>query len=253
MDATTNVHELVEELSAAETCEVSAKWAAVVDDVIVPMPQRVVEVAVLTAQSGAPPESVLVRDHNSPNDFVLPDDGRIDLAQGNVFYRLDRCEVRPRDECKAAAMLAFVANDRAEITVYPDQTGRSIRELFSLPTNSRLFREMQSAQDQVVSCEAIVRFEDGPVFCSRDVDAELKITVNARIFSESDGVRAEMTGLQIAALVYPENSADTRVWFVSDGNREVELTETVFIHECDVFEVVRKQVTGGFRTIPCGA
>jgi hypothetical protein len=231
----------------AGACHRAAKWAAVVEDVLVPMPQRRVPVSVLAAQSSTLPGFVLVRDHNSPDDYVLPEDGEVDLAEGNVFYRLERCSVEARGECRERAKLAFVVDDRFEVTVRPDQTGRTLRELFSLPPHTQLFRDTEGPDDDEISAEAGVRFEDGPVFYSRHAPAELKITVNSRVFTEHTGVKPEMTGQEIAALVYPENPADTRVFFVSDGNREITLTQTIHIHGCEVFEVVRKEVTGGFE------
>jgi hypothetical protein len=56
-----------------------------------------------------------------------------------------------------------------------------------------------------------------------------------------------MKGLEIAALAYPENPKQTRVIFLSEGNREVPLDEVVKIENCDAFEVVRCGVTGGFE------
>ncbi len=228
-------------------CPHAAKWAAVVDDVLVPMPRRTVPVSVLMTQASVPAGFVLVRDHNSPDDVVLPDDGVIDLADGNVFYRLERCGVQPRGKCVEAPKLAFVLNDRFEVTTRPDQTGRSLRELFALPPHSQVVRDREGPDDDQLSLEAEARFPDGPVFYSRHVHAELKITVNSRVFTEHTGVKPVMTGLQIAALVYPEEPSNTRVHFVSEGNREVPLNEPVKIRGCEVFDVVRKEVTGGFE------
>lgn len=223
-----------------------ARWAAVVDDILVPMPQRKVPVSVLAAQASVPESFVLVRDHNSPDDFVLPDGGVVDLAEGNVFYRLDRCGVQPRGECRAPAKLAFVLNDRFEVTTRTDQTGRTLRELFGVAAHAKVFRDREGPADDEIAGETAARFGDGPVFIAREVQAELKITVNARVFTEHDGVKAEMTGRMVAALV-AENPDCTRVFFVSDGNREVGLDERIRISGCEVFEVVRKEVTGGFE------
>ena len=200
-----------------------AKWAAVVDDVVIPLPQRIVTAGVIKTQASIPPEFVLVRDHNSPNDVVLTDDETLDLAQGNVFYRLAECEVQPRGHCPEAPKLAFIVDDRPEITIRPDQTGESLRQLFSIPRDARLIRDLQSRDDQDIANDSPAPFSAGPVFYTRQVQAELKITVNARVFTEHDGVKAAMTGLQIATLVYPERPSEARVWFVSAGNREVAL------------------------------
>jgi hypothetical protein len=188
-----------------------------------------------------------VRDHNSPNDYVLPDDGEVDLAEGNVFYRLERCSIEARGECRDTPKLAFTLDDRVEVTTRADQTGRALRELFGVPLHAKVYRDDEGPRDEEIPVDAVVCFGDGPVFYSREVKSELAITVNSRIFTEHTGVKREMTGLEIAALVYPENPSNTRVWFVSDGNREVALTESLKIRGCEVFEVVRKEVTGGFE------
>jgi hypothetical protein len=219
-----------------------------VDDVPIPLPRQHVLVSVIKAQAGLSADFVLVRDHNSPEDVVLEDHGSVDLAAGNVFYRLRACEVEPRGTCHAPPKLAFVIDDRAEVTVRPTQTGQTLLELFSIPLNTRLFRDTNSPEDPLIGSEASANFEDGPVFYTREVETRLAITVNSRVFTEHDGVKREMTGREIAALVYPQNAADTRVWFTSDGNREVGLDEKVHIRGCEVFEVVRKNVTGGFES-----
>jgi hypothetical protein len=240
--------ETTKDLAGGPHCP-DAKWAAVVDDVLVPMPQRRVPVVVLTAQAAVPDNFVLVRDHNSPDDYVLPNDGEVDLAEGNVFYRLERCSVQPRAECHAPAKLAFVVNDRFAVSTRADQTGTTLRDLFGLPAHAKLFRDLEGPTDDEIPASSAARFVDGPVFYYREVPAELKITVNSRVFTEHEGVKPEMTGLEIAALVYPENPTDTRVHLVSDGNREVPLNETLKIHGCEVFDVVRKEVTGGFESL----
>ncbi len=223
-----------------------AKWAAVVDDVLVPMPERRVKVSVLTGQARVPESAVLVRDHNSPDDYVLPDDGVVDLAEGNVFYRLERCDVQPRGACLAPAKLAFVLNDRFEVTTRADQTGRTLRELFGFPAHAKVFRDREGPGDDEITAQATARFFDGPVFIAREVQAELKITVNSRVFTEHNGVKPVMTGREVAALV-SDNPDGTRVILVSEANREIPLDEKLHIRGCEVFDVVRKEVTGGFE------
>ncbi|BBO34175.1 E2/UBC family protein [Lacipirellula parvula] len=225
----------------------TGKWAASIDDVTVPMPQRRVPVALAKELASVPSDYVLVRDHNSPNDVVFDDGDMIDLAEGNVFYRLKRCEVTGRGACQEIAKRAWFLNDVSEITIRPELSGETLRSLFSLSTHSDVLRDVDGTHDVPIAIDATALFEDGPVFISREVHAELKITVSSRIFSEAQGVKSRMTGLEIAALVYPDKPGDTRVWFVSDGNREVALDETVCIKGCEVFDVVRKEVTGGFE------
>src|SRR6266404_332228 len=78
------------------------KWAAMVDDEAIPMPQQVVKAAVIKAQAEFPPGFALVRDYDSPDDTVLADDEVVDLAKGNVFYRLEACDKKPGGHCHAA-------------------------------------------------------------------------------------------------------------------------------------------------------
>lgn len=225
----------------------SPKWSALVDDVVVPLPRREVKATVIKAQASVADKDVLVRDHNSPNDVVIEDGDEVDLADGNVFYTLARCETHPRPTCNEPPKLAFFVDDRAEVTVRGAQTGRTIRELFGLPLNTHLVRDDEGKTDQPIALNDRVEIKDGPVFYSRRVDTELSITVNSRRFSEHDGVKHVMTGEQIAALVYPQNPRETRVWQASPEKREIGLDADVEIHCGDVFDVVRKKVDGGYE------
>ena len=73
----------------------------------------------------------------------------------------------------------------------------------------------------------------------------LHIFVNRRKFEEGDGVRPEMTGAQIAALV--EVPADNAVVRLETGGepREIPVTETIHIKNGMHFLVTRKVVEGG--------
>jgi hypothetical protein len=228
-------------------CDRPAKWAALVEDAPIPLPQRRVKGAVIKAQASVRPGNVLVRDHNSPDDVIVRDEDLIDLAEGNVFYTLAECDVQPREHCSAPPKLALFVNDRPEVTIRSAQTGLTVRELFNLPLNSRLVRDHEGGNDEPIALETTVLFDDGPVFYTRHVEALLSITVNARLFTEADGVRKTMTGREIATLVYPEAPNETRIWLVSGGNREIGLDERIEIQGCEVFDVVRKKVDGGFQ------
>lgn len=227
--------------------ERSAKWRALVDDTGVPLPQRVVAVAVIRAQSGIGNEFVLVRDHNSPNDVVLDDGDTVDLSEGNVFYTLLRCDVQPRGGCEAPPKLALFVDDRGEVAIRPEQTGKTVHDLFSIPPHVQLLRDYESPNDEVIGLDDPANFADGPVFITRQREMGLKITVNSRVFTEDDGVRSQMTGEQVAVLVFPENPRETRVWLLSPERREVGLDEPLVIHGCEKFDVVRKGVEGGYE------
>lgn len=231
----------------SDACRPAAKWAALIEDRVVPAPRQVVPVGLLRAQRGLADDLVLVRDHNSPNDVVLDDDMSVDLAEGNVFYALRRCDVTSRGGCTDVAKLAWFVDDRSEMTVLAVQTGKLLRQLFALEASARLFRDYESPADSPIEHDESARFADGPVFYSRVAEHGLRIVVNARKFTEEQGVRARMTGLQIATLVYPENPGETRVWSTSGEKREIGLGETICIESGATFDVVRKEVTGGYE------
>jgi hypothetical protein len=222
-----------------------AKWAALVDDEVVWAPARRVQAMVLLEQAGEEGK-VLVRDHNSPNDVLIGKDDEVDLANGNVFYALGEAEAKPRGECHEPAKLAYFVDDRPEIVTRPEQTGSTLRSLFHLQNNVRLIRDLESRDDVEIAPNDSATFRDGPVFYTREVEHHLAITVNARVFTDKDGVKEKMTGKDIAKLVYPENANETTVHEISPKARDIALTLDLHICGGEVFEVVRKSVTGGF-------
>lgn len=164
----------------ASVCTAEAKWAALIGDVNTPAPQQIVKASVLRAQAGIGDNAVLVRDHNSPNDVVLDDCEKVDLAEGNVFYELPRCDAQPRGRCKSPAKLAYFVNDRAEITTKPDQTGTTLRELFNLSPDAVLIRDFESPDDMVIGPNDQAFFGDGPVFVARSARTDYTVIVNGR-------------------------------------------------------------------------
>lgn len=78
-----------------------------------------------------------------------------------------------------------------------------------------------------------------------DREDGLHIFVNRRKFEEGDGVRREMTGAQIAALVgVPADNAVVRLDSGPD-KREIGIQEAVTIKNGEHFLVTRKVVEGG--------
>jgi hypothetical protein len=228
-------------------CHLQPKWALSVDDTLIPMPQQKVNAGVIRAQASIANDRVLVRDHNSPNDVIINDKDEVDLAEGNVFYTLNTCEVKPRPACTEPPKLAFFVDDRTEVTVRSSQTGRTLRELFGLALNTNLVRDDEGKTDQAIALDDPATFKDGPVFYSRAIVAKLSITVNSRVFTEVDGVKDVMKGYEIAALVYPQSPRETTVWQVLPENREIGLDAEIKIRCGDVFDVVRKKVDGGYE------
>lgn len=155
-----------------------AKWATLVNDTLVHAPQRVVGVSVLKTQAGIANDMGLVRDHNSPHDTILREEDEINLADGNVFYSIRRCDVQDRPICDSPAKLAFFVDDRGEITTNPQQTGVSLRELFNVAEDRLLIRDFESPDDDRIEADEILKFDDGPVFVTRS--AVYVIVVNGR-------------------------------------------------------------------------
>ncbi len=226
----------------------ATKWNALIDDTLIPAPQRVVRASVLLEQAGVSGDKVLVRDHGSDEDVAQAQDELIDLAEGNVFYIVDACDVPPKRKCTKPAKLALFVDDRPEVTLNPNQTGKTIRELFGLRDDVNLLRDYESPNDEPVSITDAAPFERGPVFITRRQHSTLTIIVNSKPFTEADGVKKQMTGRQIATLV-SENPDATEVFKLQQGQKPepVPLDKKIAIHDKDEFRVIRKDVAGGFE------
>jgi hypothetical protein len=145
----------------------SPKWAAVVGDILVPLPRRHFKVRDILLEAQAEPGTPLIRDYDSPNDDVLPEDAEVDLAEGNVF-RTER-QGTPGDDLppNAPAKLAFIVDDSWEVTIRPDQTGQMLRDLFNIPADAELLRDYKEPHDATIEDDDMVLFVDGPVFRTR--------------------------------------------------------------------------------------
>jgi hypothetical protein len=223
------------------------RWAALVDDKPIPLPRRIVDAAVIKEQAEIPAGFVLVRDYDSPEDTAIRDGEAVDLAQGNVFYRVETCDAKFLDHHDAPPKLAYFLDDRAEITINPQQTGKTIRDLYGLKEDVALFRDYDSPDDHPLGLDDSAAFDNGPVFYTRRIHTQLAITVNNKRFTEVEGVKHQMTGRQIAALVSdaPDN---TEVFRLKNAEQDpVPLDKEIHIENCDVFRVIRKNVAGGFE------
>ena len=160
----------------------SAKWAAVVNDRLIPLPRRELKARDILHQAGANPESsTLVRDLNSPNDIGFEPDAKVDLAGGNVFRIADgACERRhviPTESPK----LAFIVDDRWEVTIQAKQTAESLRGLLGIKEGVELLRDFESPNDEPIEDGEQIRFQDGPVFITRKGEGrEITIIVRGR-------------------------------------------------------------------------
>ena len=113
-----------------------------------------------------------------------------------------------------------------------------------MASQKRLVRDLKSPNDVVIDYAEAIPFVAGPVFVTREPESTLRITVNHRTFTDDDGVKEQMTGLAIAALVYPENPRKTKVQL---GERVIGHDEEITIEGCESFDVVRCDVKGGFE------
>ena len=227
-------------------CQPASKWMALVNDGGVPAPSRKLNARVLKNQAGAPDDYILIRDHGSSHDVAFEDDDAIDLAEGNVFVTMPRCEYQTRGGCVADPKLAWFVDDHPEITLRNEQTGRTLRELFSLSVATRLFRDFESPKDESVGQETALRFRDGPVFYSRRPGVGLTITVNKQTFSAADGVKTEMTGREIGNLI-TDQPCEVKRLVKGQPEIDVPLNAKVAIKGCEEFKVIRCNVVGGYE------
>jgi hypothetical protein len=225
-----------------------AKWGAIVNDTLVWTPDNRIHMVTLREQTGIPSDHRVFRDQNSEDDPMMPEEGTIDLKEGNVFYSEPDCESDTRPTCKAPPKLAIIINDKWEIVTIDAQTGRTIRHLFNLGEDVDLFRDLRSPVDQPIADGDSASFADGCVFRTHLRKHTLRIFVNRLPFTERDGVKLEMSGLEIAKLV-EERPQNTRVSRITDGHSTpVGLDETIKIVTCDQFKVVRCDVNAGFES-----
>lgn len=233
---------------AAPQCCADPKWAASVDDKVIPMPRRLVSESILRDQGGVPPDHVIVRDHNSPNDPVIEPDSEVDLADGPVFYSVPKCEAGDRGgHCDGPPKLLAVVDDCSEIVIRPEQTGQSIRDLFGLKSDVDLLQDLESPNDRRIEPGDTVDLRGGNVYVTRGAGG-LAIKVNNRVFREADGVKSEMTGAEIAKLVYPDAQNPVVKKISAGGKVEVPLNKTIQIENCDEFRVIRPDVIAGFQS-----
>jgi hypothetical protein len=225
----------------------AAKWNALVDDIVIPMPGRVVPARVIREQAGIGEDISLVRDHDSPDDEVINDNAEVDIGLGNVFYSERRCDLQERvgKACPAPAKLAFTVNDQPETVIRAEQTTEYLKDLFALGCETELFRDYSSPPEQPLLPLEKVNFVDGPVLIARKAHL-LEIIVNKKRFSSIDGVKPKMSGREIASLV-STTPDQTDVYKITGGRQQVPLGTVIDITDCEEFEVIRRNVSGGFN------
>jgi Multiubiquitin len=165
-----------------QNCGSAPKWAVLVGDRLFPMPRRKLTARVILDQSEHGSDVVLVRDHGGVQDVTFDGDAGVDLAEGNVFRTVPRCDAKPNTHCTEPAKLAFVCDDELEVTLISQQTGKALKRLLRLPADAVLLRDYESPNDQPIGDDERVEFHDGPVFTCRGNGSGhgIKIIVNGR-------------------------------------------------------------------------
>lgn len=165
-----------------QNCSSAPKWAALIGDRLFPMPRRKLTARDILDQSGHGQDVVLVRDHGGVHDMMFDEDAAVDLAEGNVFRAVPRCDEQPNTRCAEPAKRAFVCDDEWEVTLISQQTGRTVKRLLGLPADAVLLRDYESPNDQPIGDDERVEFHDGPVFTCRGNGSGhgIKIIVNGR-------------------------------------------------------------------------
>jgi hypothetical protein len=160
----------------------SAKWGAIVDDRLIPLPRRQLKARDILYQAAADADSAtLVRDFNSPNDIGFEPDAQVDLADGNVFRIVAGACERRHVVTSESPKLAFAVDDRWEVTIQPKQTAESLRGLLDIRDDVELLRDFESPIDEPIEEGERVSFKDGPVFITRKADGhEITIIVRGR-------------------------------------------------------------------------
>src|SRR5438105_14310200 len=88
-----------------------AKWAVVLGDELFPMPSRKLLARDILDQCGVSSELLLQRDHGGVTDVIFADETKVDLAEGNVFRAVPRCDATHERRPAEPAKRGFVIDD----------------------------------------------------------------------------------------------------------------------------------------------
>ena len=216
----------------------AAKWAAVITDVLVPLPRRAMRARDILHQANADGKK-LVRDLDSPFDIAFHDDAEVDLAEGNVFRLEDDCECHRIPEFTGPPKFAFIIDDAWTITINPRQTGTTLRALFDLPPRIDLLRDLESPNDHMIGDAEEINFADGPVFRTERRSVTILVNKNTVTFDHRRNTGLEIketaikqgVNIQTSFVLYqilPDESLGPKI---DDDQRLV-------LHECEAFRCV---------------
>lgn len=218
-----------------------AKQGVVVNDALYPMPAPRLTAGDILHQIAAPAGQSLKRDYQSAHDYVFADDETVDLREGNVFVLVPKCAPRPCADASAKPKLAFILNveDLFEITINPNQTGKTLKRLLGLDESSVLFRDMESPDDQPIADDQEVEFSDGPVFIAKTLSLTIKVNDNPVKMGKR---KATVLEIKQAAMAKGVNIQLDFVLFKMDaeGNNGPALADdkVMKLSDCDEFRCV---------------
>lgn len=228
-------------MTKSDSKSAQPKQAVVVDDSLYPMPRPVLTSRDILDQIGASPNVSLKRDYNGSRDHVFDGGESIDLRHGNVFTTVPKCDPRPCNDSSAKPKLAFVLDveDAWEITLNPNQTGKSLKRLFGIADDCILSRDLESPNDVPIGDDEPVNYADGPVFTAKLFS--LTIKVNKKPVTVA---KRRLTGLEIKQAAI-DQGVNIKASFVlyemkQDGDMGPAIPDDkkVTLHDCDEFRCV---------------
>ncbi len=217
------------------------KQGVVVNDALYPMPGAQPTAGDILHQIAASPGQALKRDYQSSHDHVFGDDEIVDLREGNVFVLVPKCAPRPCVDPNAKPKLAFILNveDIFEITLNPNQTGKTLKRLLGLDETSQLYRDFESPDDRLIGDDEEVKFSDGPVFVAKALSLTIKVNDNPVRMGKR---KATVLEIKQAAIAQGVNIQLDFVLFKMDaeGNNGPALADdkVLKLSDCDEFRCV---------------
>ena len=210
-----------------------ARWFALVNDRIVIMPRKVVEVALLRTLAQVPTEQALVRDYSSPFDVSLPDGGSVDLSGGNVFVlrprMTEKVDLHPTE---ASPKLALAVDDKFEIIQIQELPVEALKCLFKLPPDVELLRDFESPHDEIIPSCATIRFIDGPTFITRagvPKFIDVAVTTTSGFYPQEGYERLPMdqpVKHQLARAALFLHLTNTANWIAKVGDNKVDVEKS---------------------------
>lgn len=208
------------------------RWFALINDRIYPAPRRQIPVALLRAFAAVSADQILVRDHQSPNDAIIPDGASVDLAEGNVFVTKSRLESGDAPKCGAPAKMALSMDDRFELTPIGELELGTLLSLFGVGNDTQVFRDLESPNDQIIAPGDKVRFVDGPTFLTRGTQPkhiDVSIVTTAGAFPSEGFERLPISQplkVQLARAVKALKLGDVSDWIARHGTRELDVEKS---------------------------